>query len=262
MALLYATIANSTQAEVCDNRLCDNRSYAVQESMDRDRVIAWMKERGLNNRKLAELMGVSEDKVSKSLATTGKPRRWQGAEVLKLMELMSREGPLVRTEVRGTGMTEQQAREAWALQGDKVKPVPLVGSAWGGQFDEFEDVDTTELRLSEVLDYLARPPSLAEDPEAYAVEIVGESMSPRFEPGEYAFVSPKAPVRIGDDVIVQLRAPEREGSDIAGQVTEVLIKRLVKRSPTFLDLRQFNPDKVFRVPLARVQHLHRVRGRL
>jgi phage repressor protein C with HTH and peptisase S24 domain len=59
-----------------------------------------------------------------------------------------------------------------------------------------------------VLDYLARPPSLADDPDAYAVEIVGESMAPRFEPGERAFVSPKARVGIGDDVIVQLRAVE------------------------------------------------------
>lgn len=168
----------------------------------------------------------------------------------------------VRSEVRGTGMSAGQAREAWAMS-QPAKPVPLVGTAFGKDFDAIEDVETTELRLAEVLDYLARPPSLADDPDAYAVEIVGESMAPRFEPGEYAFVSPKAAVRIGDDVIVQLNANgDSEESDFAGHVTEVLIKRLVRRTPGFVELRQFNPDKVFRVPANLVMRIHRVRGRL
>lgn len=167
----------------------------------------------------------------------------------------------VRTEVRGTGMTAGQAHDAWTMPGQS-KAVPVLGSAWGGQFDDIEEVDTTELRLAEILDYLARPPSLSDDPDAYAVAIVGESMAPRFEPGEYAFVSPRSPPRVGDDVIVQLRAPEEEGSDVGGQITEVLIKRLVRQSATFIELRQFNPDKTFRVPRERVRRIHRVKGRM
>jgi predicted XRE-type DNA-binding protein len=121
--------------------------------MERDRVLAWMKQRGLNNRSLAHMLGISEDKVSKSLTDNGKPRQWQGTEVLKLIELMNSEEPMVKTEVRGTGMTADQARDAWAM-------------------------------------------------------------------------------------------------------------RLIKRSASFLELRQFNPDRTFRLPIAQVQHLHRVRGRL
>lgn len=167
----------------------------------------------------------------------------------------------VMSEVRGTGMTPRQVRDAWSMDGD-TKPVPLLGSAFGGNWDNLEDVEMIELRLAEVLDYLARPPSLADDSEAYAVEIVGDSMAPRFEPGEMVFVSPKAPVRIGDDVIVQLRAEGNpEESDFAGQITEILIKRLVKRGPDYVELRQFNPDKTFRVPASRVRRIHRVRGR-
>jgi SOS-response transcriptional repressor LexA len=177
----------------------------------------------------------------------------------------------VRTEVRGTGMSPREALNAWALPSNSP-PVPLVGSAFGGEWNGLEDIEMMELRLAEVLDYLARPPSLADDPDAYAVEIVGESMSPRYEPGERAFVSPKATVRPGDDVIVQLRAPpapvgedgpgSEEASDIAGQITEVLIKRLVKRTSSYVELRQFNPDLTFKVPLERVRRIHRVRGRL
>jgi phage repressor protein C with HTH and peptisase S24 domain len=115
----------------------------------------------------------------------------------------------VQSEVRGTGMSAREVRDAWASSGKS--PVPLLGSAFGGEWNDLEDVEMIELRLAEVLDYLARPPSLAEDPEAYAVEIVGDSMAPRYEPGERVFVSPKAAVRVGDDVIVQLRAPHEEG---------------------------------------------------
>lgn len=166
----------------------------------------------------------------------------------------------VKTEVRGTGMTPQEVQEAWSLK--NAKRVPLLGTAFGGEWSDDGNVEMTELRLAEILDYLARPPSLAGDDQAYALEIIGESMSPRYEPGEQVFVSPKAPVHIGDDVIVQLRANGDEHSDITDQVVEVLIKRLVRRTSTYYELRQFNPDMTFKVPVASVLRIHRVRGRL
>jgi phage repressor protein C with HTH and peptisase S24 domain len=136
------------------------------------------------------------------------------------------------------------------------KPVPLVGSAFGGEWEA--GIELTELRFSEVLDYLARPPFLQMDAESYALEIVGDSISPRFEPGERAFVSPLSPVRIGDDVVVQLNSL---GEEPASGTTMALIKRLTKRSPAFVELRQFNPDLTFRVPMDRVSTVHRVRAR-
>jgi len=165
----------------------------------------------------------------------------------------------VRSEIRGTGMAARDVEAAWVGPGPH-KPVPLVGSAFGGEWSD--GIEMTELHLAEVLDYLGRPPSLQTDRDAYAVEIVGDSMAPRFEPGERAFVSPRSPVRIGDDVIVQLAESGGEGSDMAGRVTMVLIKRLVRRTPAFLELRQFNPDRTFTVPVDRVAAVHRVRGRL
>lgn len=163
----------------------------------------------------------------------------------------------VRTEVRGIGMSAEDVHAAWHGP-EKVKPIPLVGTAFGGEWSE--GVEMTELHLAEVLDYLGRPPSLSTDPDAYAVEIIGESMAPRYEPGERVFVAPRSPVRLGDDVIVQLKGEGRE--DLADRVTMVLIKRLVKRGPAFIELRQFNPDHTFRVEAERIAAVHRVRGRL
>jgi hypothetical protein len=168
---------------------------------------------------------------------------------------------LVRSEVAGTGWTAKDVERAWSAAGPS-KPVPLLGSALGASLAEFEDsVELTELHLTEVLDYLARPPSLSGDKGAYAVTIVGDSMAPRFEPGERAFVSPRDTVGIGDDVIVQLKDSNGK-DDAADRVTMVLIKRLVRRSGGFVELRQFNPDLTFRVPAGRIAAIHRVRGRL
>jgi phage repressor protein C with HTH and peptisase S24 domain len=164
----------------------------------------------------------------------------------------------VQSEVVGTGLTE----EAWAMSRN-AKPVPLLGSAIGGTYGDLDEhVELTELHLGEVLDYLARPPSLADDKAAYAVTVVGDSMAPRFEPGEQAFVSPRATVGIGDDVIVQLKGAASEEGEAAERVTMVLIKRLVRRTSAYVELAQFNPPMTFRVPAERVAAIHRVRGRL
>jgi phage repressor protein C with HTH and peptisase S24 domain len=233
--------------------------------VDSDLVRKLLKDRNWTNRELAARLGISEDKVSKSLATNGKARRWQGAEVMKLMELLSEDEPLVKTEVRGTGLTPAQIRDALSAPGN-VKPVPLLGTALGGGWGDAE-IEMTELRLGEILDRVSRPQSLLGDDAAYALEIVGDSMAPRFEPGERVFVSPKANVRPGDDVIVQLVDPRAE-LDLADAVTEVLIKRFVRRTAAFVELRQFNPDQTFQVPLNRIAKqggrlaIHRVMGRL
>ncbi len=161
----------------------------------------------------------------------------------------------LKSEDPGAGTRASDIRGAWAAP-EPHRPVPLIGTAFAGEWDA--DLEMSELHLTDVLDYLGRPPELQTDPDSYALEIVGESMAPRFEPGERAFVSPLSPVRIGDDVVVQLRAKGPAQSD---RVKLALIKRLTRRSPTFLELRQFNPDRTFQVPVEQVAAVHRVRGR-
>ena len=170
----------------------------------------------------------------------------------------------VKTEVAATGMGVADVERAW--RGAHGPPVPLYGSAFGGdwEIDGEDAIELTELHLSEVLDRLARPPSLAGDKEAYAVTIINDSMAPRFEPGERAFVSPRAAVSPGNDVIVQICGdPDTNGDQLADRVTHVLIKRLVRQTSSFVELRQFNPERTFRIPTNRIaRKLHRVMGRL
>lgn len=96
-----------------------------------------------------------------------------------------------------------------------------------------------------------RPPCLYGVQEAYAIIPVGDSMYPRFGPGDMAVADPRLPPRIGDDVVVQLGNGD-------GRVTAVLIKRLVRRSGSFVELEQFNPALRFRVDMGHVVRIHRL----
>lgn len=99
---------------------------------------------------------------------------------------------------------------------------------------------------------ITRPPALRGARDLYAVYFHGESMQPRFEPGEVGIVDPRRPAGPGDYVLVQLNAGDSD------DVVSVLVKRLVRQNASELVLEQFNPPLVFKVPKSRVQRIHRI----
>jgi SOS-response transcriptional repressor LexA len=153
-----------------------------------------------------------------------------------------------------TGLGEQSP---FVWKGPQVPPLPLVATAMAGEWgSEGSAIELTELRRGEIVDRLPRPASLANDPSAYAMTIVGDSMWPRFRPGRRVAVSPKAPVSVGDDVVVTLAGVDESGC------ASVLVKELVRRSGEWLELRQFNPDLTFRVPAEEAGRIEKVVGEL
>lgn len=162
----------------------------------------------------------------------------------------------VRSEVSSFG--DRPFEEKFG-QGE-LAAIPVIGSAIGmSSFDPERDIELTELDMSEVLDHVARPQSIANDKQAYALTVIGDSMSPKYDPGTRIIVSPKAPVSINDYVVVQLKGADGE-DQFEERVTLVLVKRLVRRSGSFIELRQFNPDETFRVDVNRVRGMHKVIG--
>ena len=133
-------------------------------------------------------------------------------------------------------------------------PIPLYSTAIAGEYGP--QIEMTEIDAGAVTESLRRPDSLTGDRDAYAVTIVGDSMWPRFRPGRRVIVSPKAPIAIGDDVVVRLRAADDGGQS----PIRVLIKELVRRTAGFVELRQFNPDVAFRVEADEIAAIHRVVG--
>lgn len=140
------------------------------------------------------------------------------------------------------------------------KNLPIYGSALGADL-EFSDeggvvvtVEQTELNMAAPLDYMARPVGVTGRPDLYVVEVAGHSMEPRYDSGRRVLVDPRRSPGVGDDVIVQMRAPTFDGEE----VRNVLIKQLVRRRPGAIVLRQFNPPLTFEVPNERVAAVHRV----
>lgn len=99
---------------------------------------------------------------------------------------------------------------------------------------------------------ITRPPALRGMRGIYAIYFHGESMVPRFEPGEIGIVDPTRPAAPGDYVLVQIN----NGS--SDDVVSVLVKRLVRASSSELVLEQFNPPTIFKVPRAKVARYHRI----
>src|SRR3954464_9576539 len=102
--------------------------------------------------------------------------------------------------------------------------IPLIGLAQAGGEGYFDDGGYPvgggwdEISVPEI-----------GDPNAYALEISGESMEPVFRDGDVVIVSPGAPVRRGDRVVVRT------------QKGEVMAKELKRQSAKRIELRSLNP---------------------
>jgi phage repressor protein C with HTH and peptisase S24 domain len=103
--------------------------------------------------------------------------------------------------------------------------VPVIGLAQAGAGGFFDDAG---FPVGKGWDEISFPQ--VDDAHAYALEISGDSMEPAYRDGTIIVVSPSAPVRRGDRVVVRTR----EG--------EVMAKELKRKTAKTVELRSFNPD--------------------
>ncbi len=120
--------------------------------------------------------------------------------------------------------------------------IPLIGLAQAGGEGFFDDGgfpvggSWDEVGLPEVA-----------DPNAYALEISGDSMEPVYRDGDLVIVSPAAPLRRGDRVVARTHSGE------------VMAKELARRSARKIELKSLNaayPDYSF--DLSEVVWMHRI----
>lgn len=136
--------------------------------------------------------------------------------------------------------------------------IPLVGTGDCADLEletetgEIVDIERSSFDPDHTVQIITRPPALLGAKDLYAIYFRGESMMPRFEPGEVAIVDPTRPPRPGDYVLVQLNNGEED------DVISVLVKRLVSANSREVSLHQFNPDITFKVPRKRIARLHRI----
>ena len=120
--------------------------------------------------------------------------------------------------------------------------IPLIGLAQAGGEGYFDDGgypvggSWDEISVPEV-----------GDPTAYALEIAGDSMDPVYRDGDVVIISPAAPVRRGDRVVVR------------SQRGEVMAKELLRQSARRIELRSLNPAHPnYGFDLPEIAWMHRI----
>lgn len=93
-----------------------------------------------------------------------------------------------------------------------------------------------------------RPDYLVGVEDAYALEVKGRDMAPAFEPGWLVYVNPGERVRVGTNVVAKTAGGR------------LMIRRLVRKTRSFLVLRQFNPLRDAQIAASEVTALHRIAG--
>jgi len=122
------------------------------------------------------------------------------------------------------------------------RPLPLIGLAQAGDGGYFDDGGFPAGSGWDEIDF----PAVA-DPPAYALEITGDSMAPAYRDGDRVIVSPSAPVRRGDRVVVKTASGE------------ILAKELRRQTAKTIELKSINPEHPDRtIPVQDVRWIARI----
>ena len=204
-------------------------------------------ENGLSASGLARRAGLDATAFnpSKRIGSDGRAR-WPSTEsVAKVLAATSTGFEAFASLVEGHPVRSGSGRDSGLGAGRASAPprsIPLIGFAQAGEAGYFGDGGYPvgggwdEISVPEV-----------GDPNAYALEISGESMEPVFRDGDVVIVSPGAPVRRGDRVVVRTRRGE------------VMAKELKRQSAKRIELRSLNPahpDYSFELP--EIGWMHRI----
>jgi phage repressor protein C with HTH and peptisase S24 domain len=172
---------------------------------------------GLSPSGLARRAGLDPTTFNKSKRRTPTGRaRWPSTE--SVAKALAATGTGVDQFVALITDIDRPARAA-------TPAVPLLGFAQAGTGGYFDDGG---FPVRTGWDEVAFPG--VADENAYALKISGDSMLPAYRDGDLIIVSPAAPVRRNDRVVVRTR----DG--------EVMVKELKRRTGKTVDLRSLNPE--------------------
>jgi phage repressor protein C with HTH and peptisase S24 domain len=169
---------------------------------------------GLSASGLAKRAGLDPTTFNKSKRITSDGRaRWPSTE--SVAKILAATGTNIDTFV---GLITDAGRGT-------TRAVPLIGFAQAGAGGYFDDAG---FPVGRGWDEIAFPS--VDDEHAYALEISGDSMQPAYRDGDVIVVSPAAPIRRGDRVVVRTRK---------GEVTA---KELKRRTSKTVELKSLNAD--------------------
>jgi phage repressor protein C with HTH and peptisase S24 domain len=186
---------------------------------------------GLTPSGLAKKAGLDPTTFNKSKRITpeGRPR-WPSTEsVAKSLAATGSSIELFMTLLSETGKPP-------------ITNVPLIGFAQAGAGGYFDDGG---FPVGKGWEEIAFPQ--VTDEHAYALEIAGDSMKPAYRDGDIIVVSPGAPVRRGDRVVVKTRSGE------------VMVKELRRKNSKNIELKSLNSEHRDRtLPMTEVLWIARI----
>jgi phage repressor protein C with HTH and peptisase S24 domain len=185
---------------------------------------------GLSPSGLAKRAGLDPTTFNKSKRITPDGReRWPSTES-------------VAKALAATGVTIDSFVQYIENSARAVQAVPLLGFAEAGSGGYFDDGG---FPVGKGWDEVGLPS--VQDEHAYALEISGDSMKPTYRDGDVIVVSPGAPIRRGDRVVVKTK----DG--------EVMVKELRRRTQKVIELQSLNPAHSDRtLPTSEVEWVARI----
>lgn len=192
---------------------------------------------GNRQKALAAVVGVEQSTVSRWINKGVVPDPRQEAKIREI--LGDESSPLLPIPVVSeNGGTPRQAPFG-------SNDLPVYAAVEGGP---------GELVIStEPIEYVARPWYLGQVKDGFGVIVVGESMSPAYNPGEMAIVHPKLPALAGKTHIFTQETID--GSFVG------TIKKLVGQTATDWKVEQYNPQRTFTLSKAEWPKAVRVVGK-
>ena len=130
-----------------------------------------------------------------STESIAKILRATGASAEDFLRLVEPSGPVRRSMVPLIGMADARSTELFTDDG-----LPTGGDGW-------EEIDFPDLGTSE---------------QVFALEVTGDALAPLYRDGDVLILSPTAPIRKGDRVVVRLR----NGEIAVGELKRRLVKSL------------------------------------
>jgi phage repressor protein C with HTH and peptisase S24 domain len=174
---------------------------------------------GLSASGLAKRSGLDPTTFNRSKRITPDGRaRWPSTE--SVAKALAATGTNIETFVEL--ITDSAHKPSYA--------VPLIGFAEAGAGGFFDDAGFPAGKGWDEIPFPA-----VNDEHAYALEISGNSMEPLYREGQFIIVSPSAPVRRGDRVVVKTT----DG--------EVMAKELKRKTAKTLELKSLNSEHGDRV---------------
>ncbi len=120
------------------------------------------------------------------------------AHIARTPEDIRRVTDLERLYAEGR-LTEQHEVQGSEVRSKGFRQIPLINKVSAGYPSDFTDLDYPV----GVADEYVVVPDLT-DPNAFAIVVCGDSMSPRFQEGDILIISPAHPVRSGDFCFVRI----------------------------------------------------------